>query len=501
MNKIKYAIIGGIAGASAMIGNASADAITDNSPQAINYSSAKDMQEYYQSVYDSLASNSGSNAAADKVNQLKSIVQANASQLKSIPYAAKMPYTTDIKVSGLWIKNYNKFLNATTLAEKTTAKNTLMAIADTEGGNNKFNGAGLDNTVKYDPSNIPQSTMDELNFYFVTLLNSIHRQLGDNTTVYANENLISFANDVANGYEAKNISAMNGHNLDIINRSASKFGLKTANFNQYENVTQAFATSTNNKRFTQLEMFEMVHDAALNFTIYDVYSNFDHIKSLLSLPTVGLAFSTVTSDGWKYTQLHVQGISNAYQLTNPNTYDKTFGIVSDKTIIPNRDQLNAQLAYNKSYQALQQAKIDYDTAIANNNYDLTQAKNALDNANIVLSNAKSDYDSYMASYSSSMAADNQNSIAASQSASIAQSVSDSIAKSQSASIAQSLSDSTVRSLSDSIAQSTSDSIAQSTSDSIVQSTSDSIPQSSSEVPIIPVYGHLIVRGYWYINNS
>lgn len=396
---IKQAIsIGTLLGAGYItMGQASADSVV-NSPEAIAVSNAETLQKYYQDAYDSVSSKTTASSAATVLAEAKTNLSNAETALNSYSRVPLTTYTNHIKVSQTWINAYNNYISATTLSDQNNAKQLLMDIADSEGKNNVFDGSGLDNTIQYDPTNLPSDEWNKLNVYFVSLINSLHQQLGDNQTTYANTTAMSFAQSVAQGYQDANFVALTGHDLEAINESASDFGLRTNDdINQYENLTQAYVTSKLSPTFTEKQLFEMIYKSALNFTIYDVYSDFGHMKSLMTSTTTGFAFSEVTDSGWTYLQMHVESVATPYQMLNATDYDSTYGISSDNTEKPDLNQAQAQMLYDTSVDQVSSAQSMYTSVSSSLSYETRQASSALSSANTRLSLATAAYQSSSAS--------------------------------------------------------------------------------------------------------
>lgn len=403
--------------------NASADTTSD-------LNDAKTLQQYYQNVYNSVAALTPSSASS-AVASAQASVNTNSDLLGRLPRVKDTTYTNKINVSSTWVTYYDRYLNADSLTDKNSAKRMLSTIAENEASNNKFNGTGLDNKTKYSIASLSMDQKKALNEYFVGLINSLHAQMGTNQTVYYNTTTMAFADSIAKGYQSANVVATNGHDLNIINRVAGQYNLvQNSNFNQYENITQAYVTSIKSPTFTEYQLYKMVYDSALNFTIYDVYSNFGHLKSLTTSPTMGLAYSTVVdTDGWVHIQMHVESVPTSNQMRNPSQYESTYGITASATVKPNPAQASAQVAYNSGSASLSSAQRALSSAASSLDYMLSMAASSLANATKALSSAQSAYDAYQSQSSQSSQAA---SIAASQSASIAASQSASIAASQSA---------------------------------------------------------------------
>lgn len=378
------------------IGQVSADSI-DNSPEALAVSSAVTLQQYYQDAFNSVSALTTSSAATVLASAQSNLKSADTA-LNTYSRVPLTTYTNHITVSQTWINAYNEYINATTLTDQNNAKQILMDIADNEGKNNVFDGSGLDDTTEYNPADLTSTEWNKLNLYFVSLINSLHQQLDDNKTTYANTTAMAFAQSIAQGYQKANFVALTGHDLTAINDSAEDFGLRTnANLNQYENLTQAYVTSKSSPSFTEKQLYEMVYKSALNFTIYDVYSNFGHMESLLNSTTLGAAFSEVTDSGWTYLQLHVESVATPYQMLDSTKYESTYGISAVTTQKPDASQAQAQILYDDSVTELSSAQSMFSSVSSSLSYETKQASTALSSANARLSSANAIYQSVSAS--------------------------------------------------------------------------------------------------------
>ena len=79
-----------------------------------------------------------------------------------------------------------------------------------------------DSSIKYDPNNLPQEIVDELNNRFITLLNSLRKQL-DLPEAKINTNNKDFAKEVAKIYNDNDYQDL-GHFGRGINEVARKRG-------------------------------------------------------------------------------------------------------------------------------------------------------------------------------------------------------------------------------------------------------------------------------------
>ena len=480
MKIYKLIPIGALLGTGLMVESAQADSIEFDTLE-----NATALQQYYAELYNNAL---GDTPAAEQriLEDAQKKLTEDTVTLNALPRSPQTTYSSTVKVSDLWLRYYNNYINATTLKDKQSAKKMLETIADNEAASNKFVDTGLDKKKQYDPNKLPEDMSIKLNKYFVSLVNSMHTQMGSNKTAYFNNTSKDFATAVANGYTSANFVADSGHSLEAINSAAIKNGL-VANplFNQYENLTTAFVTSKKAPTFTEAQLYKMIYDSFLNFSIYDVYSNFNHLKSLIDSPTMGLALSNVSDrDGWKHIQLHVLSVQSPALLVRPAEYNSSYGIKSSTTNKPFANQASAQVSYDSNVVAVSSAQRAYSSASADKSFAASKANNSLTSANIQLSLAQSAYDS---------------SLANAQSSSSSQPSSSSSTQSSSSSVAPS--SSSTQSSSSSVAPSSSST--QSSSSSSTQSSSSSSTSSSGGSGWLdePIVVELEIIAELWIQNS
>lgn len=240
--------------------------------------------------------------------------EVNTAQ-SALASAQNSVYPQTITVSEEFKTLFRQFLAADP-ADRTTFEALLHQLdkqGDIEYANNPFEATvpSADNDIIYDPNNLPQDLLEELNLYFATLMNSIHAQFGDGKTTVINRNVINFAKDVAAEYkrteetDPDSILWWNGHNMTAINAAASKHGLwDDAKTNLFENASlglgQMELTAEGLIYFDKASrayLFEQVYNTvvAMMFVDYGIGSDggFEggHARSIYNAPVAGLALS------------------------------------------------------------------------------------------------------------------------------------------------------------------------------------------------------------------
>lgn len=371
----------------------------DVSPEQSALENAQALKDYYQDVYDQAAGADVANLGS-QLNTQKTTVANTRAAVRNANTPANTSYTNKLSLSKLWISSYKTFTNpASSPVEKQTALNTLAGITKNEMKNNKFNKGNLDTAKKYDPSNLPPEMVDKMNTYFVQLINSVHVSVDDGGSAFYNTNAQQFADQVANKYEAQNYLGNIEHNVPAINSVASGLGLRTnSKLNLYENLTSSYVSSVIGDKYSEADLMEMVYTAATSFTIEDSFSSFAHTEGLLRQPTMGLSISKVTSEGWEYLQIHVEGVTE--QLVTDGQYESKWGINSAQTKRPNQALADAQVAYNNAQKKLADLQQQYTITANKSQFASSEAAESLASANAALSSAQAAYNAYLAAHGS-----------------------------------------------------------------------------------------------------
>ena len=236
-----------------------------------------------------------------------------------------------------------------------------------------------DSTVKYDPNNLPQTIVNELNDRFITLLNSLRKQL-DLPEAKINTNNKDLAKDVAKVYKDNDYQDL-GHFGRGINDVARKHGLKSSEKPGIDTHTQYYENLMNIARsgakMTKRELVEEMMNSFLTFFAEgDLTGGYGHFYSLLTINNLGLNTSMIKGgrmlDGYPIEdnmdhvfRIHVLTVGNDDKLTEDENvrkakYDELYG-PNSKANLPTPKLQNK----HKVEAELEKAKSDKKTAEAN----------------------------------------------------------------------------------------------------------------------------------------
>ncbi|HEM6273090.1 TPA: SEC10/PgrA surface exclusion domain-containing protein [Streptococcus suis] len=219
-------------------------------------------------------------------------------------------YPQEITVSEEWKDAFKTFLGKSEKDSDFEAiLNKLSSLGKIALNDNKFITNDADKT-EYDPNNLPDELLKDLNRYAITLINSIHKQMNDGREVVANENIISFAKDVSIEYKKtsesnEEVYYWNSHNVTAINRAASKNGLfDTSKVNLYENLQLGIGQisfDSNNRIIdkttaTRSYLYEQIFNAIQGMMLYDYGTGIGgakggHARSIYDASAIGVALS------------------------------------------------------------------------------------------------------------------------------------------------------------------------------------------------------------------
>ncbi|MCY7072266.1 SEC10/PgrA surface exclusion domain-containing protein [Streptococcus oralis] len=246
--------------------------------------------------------------------------------------------------------------------------------------NIRKNGLRDDNTdVKYDPNNLPQDVVDELNDRFITLLNSLRKQL-NLPEAKLNTNKKDFAKEVAKVYKDNDYQGK-GHFGRGINEVARKRGLATSANPGVETTDQYYENlmtrSTSTDKMTKQELIAALTETFLSF-FAEGYKNghYGHFYSLLQADSLGLNTSlikggqildAIVSQYWTHLfRIHVLNVQDADSIDNADTdirkakFDELYGPNSKANLptptVKDKGQVEVEL---------EKAKADKKTAEAN----------------------------------------------------------------------------------------------------------------------------------------
>lgn len=230
-----------------------------------------------------------------------------------------------------------------------------------------------DNTdVKYDPNNLPQDVVDELNDRFITLLNSLRKQLSL-PEAKLNTNKKDFAKEVAKVYKDNDYQSK-GHFGRGINEVARKRGLATSANPGVETTDQYYENlHTHSTRTDKMTKQELIADLTENFLSFfaEGYKNrhYRHFYSLLQADSLGLNTSLIKG-GYLASpyfphllRIHVLNVQDADSIDNADTdiqkakFDELYG-PNSKANLPTPNLQNKQEVEAE----LEKAKADKKTA-------------------------------------------------------------------------------------------------------------------------------------------
>ena len=150
--------------------------------------------------------------------------------------------------------------------------------------------------VKYDPNNLPQDVVDELNDRFITLLNSLRKQL-DLPEAKINTNNKDFAKEVAKIYKENEYQG-DHHFGRGINDVARKRGLKATQNPGVETTKQYYENLMNipmrRNEMTKRALVEELSNSFITFFAEgDLTGGYGHFFSLLTADNLGLNTSMI----------------------------------------------------------------------------------------------------------------------------------------------------------------------------------------------------------------
>ena len=233
--------------------------------------------------------------------------------------------------------------------------------------------------IKYDPNNLPQDVVDDLNNHFVTLLNSLRKQLGL-SEAKLNTNNKDFAKEVAKIYKDNDYQDLS-HFGRGINDIARKRGLKSSEDPGVDTHTQYYEDLMNipmgSDKMTRQELLARMTESFMSFFAEGYLTGgYGHFYSLLQADTVGLNTSIIKGgqlltdlgdpDFTHVYRIHVLKVKSEKYIDNDNTdiqktkYDDLYGPNSTANLptptLQNKQEVEAEL---------EKAKADKKTAEAN----------------------------------------------------------------------------------------------------------------------------------------
>ena len=230
--------------------------------------------------------------------------------------------------------------------------------------------------VKYDPNNLPQEVVDDLNNHFVTLLNSLRKQLGL-SEAKLNTNNKDFAKEVSKIYKDNDYQDLS-HFGRGINDIARKRGLKTSDGPSVDTHTQYYEDLMNipigSDKMTKQELIARMTESFMSFFAEGYLTGgYGHFYSLLQADTLGLNTSIIRGgqlltdlgdpDFTHVFRIHVLKLKSEKYIDKDNTdkqkakYDELYGPNSKANLptptLQSKQEVEAEL---------EKAKVDKKTA-------------------------------------------------------------------------------------------------------------------------------------------
>ena len=230
--------------------------------------------------------------------------------------------------------------------------------------------------VKYDPNNLPQKVVDELNDRFITLLNSLRKQL-ELPEAKINTNNKDFAKEVAKIYKDNDYQDL-GHFGRGINDVAQKLGLETSEGPGVDTHTQYYENLMNipkgTDKMTKQELIASLTETFLSFFAEGYLTgSYGHFYSLLQADTLGLNTSIIKGgqlltdfgdpDFTYVFRIHILNVKSEKYIDNDDSsvrkakYDELYGPNSKANLptptLQNKQDVEAEL---------EKAKVDKKTA-------------------------------------------------------------------------------------------------------------------------------------------
>ena len=272
-----------------------------------------------------------------------------------------------------WMKDYRKDIqrleNELTELDRDTDESWMERIRNIDKNGIKDG----ENDVKYDPNNLPQDIVDELNDRFITLLNSLRKQLGL-PEAKLNTNDKDFAKEVAKIYKDNDYNG-DGHFGRGINEVARKRGLKASADPGVETDGQYYENLMNiSMRSDKMTSRELIARMTMTFMSFFaegyLTGGYGHFYSLLQADTLGVNTSIIKKDGQLYFthlfRIHVLNVSEESLIDNGDAelrkakFEELYGPNSKANLltptVEDKGQVEAEL---------EKAKADKKTADAN----------------------------------------------------------------------------------------------------------------------------------------
>lgn len=281
----------------------------------------------------------------------------------------------------VWLEQYRKDIRRLeeelTELDRETNENWMDRIS-------KISETGIqdgENDVKYDPNNLPQDVVDDLNNHFVTLLNSLRKQLGL-SEAKLNTNNKDFAKEVSKIYKDNDYQDLS-HFGRGINDIARKRGLKPSEDPGVDTHTQYYEDLMNipmgSDKMTKQELFARMTESFMSFFAEGYLTGgYGHFYSLLQADTVGLNTSIIKGgqlltdlgdpDFTHVYRIHVLKVKSEKYIDSDNTdiqkakYDELYGPNSTANLpiptLQNKQEVEAELEKAKSNKKTAEANLE-----------------------------------------------------------------------------------------------------------------------------------------------
>ncbi|MDU6267859.1 MAG: SEC10/PgrA surface exclusion domain-containing protein, partial [Streptococcus mitis] len=243
-----------------------------------------------------------------------------------------------------WMKDYRKDIrqleDELSKLDRETNENWMERISN-------ISETGIqdgENDVKYDPNNLPQDVVDDLNNHFVTLLNSLRKQLGL-SEAKLNTNNKDFAKEVAKIYKDNGYQDLS-HFGRGINDVARKRGLIASDNPGVDTHSQYYEDLMNipmsSDKLTKQELMSRMTETFVSFFAEGYLTGgYGHFYSLLQADTLGLNTSIIKGgqlltdlgdpDFTHVFRIHVLKVKGEKYIDNDDTdiqkskYDELYG--------------------------------------------------------------------------------------------------------------------------------------------------------------------------------
>lgn len=344
-------------------------------------------------------------AQANVDNQQKVVddaAKATQAAKDELAVQSETKYPLSLDLSQEWLTAFKNFQAAKGTTNEAARKSELDALSSAESQRVQklfAEQATLNKDKTYDANNLDAEMQNKLNLYLVTLINSIHKALGDGKTVQANTNLIKFANDLAAQYQAKQNGMGTGHDLDAIKAAAKENSLAETPYNPYENLATHVSFE---EKLSEYDLYSMVYKTVASMFPGDTVSKYGHALALLGADTLGMSINSYedTKDstgipGAYVQEIHIVNVPDARFVMIPGTADETRARYENLYGVTSSANLKSETTDTAALQAAVDAAIENEKTA---NAQLTALKAVLKDATDALTTAQTDVVSAQAKY-------------------------------------------------------------------------------------------------------